>query len=67
MPQLSPENYARVTAIVTRATLIISLEKSFPMSTPEEREQILIDVLSQIAHRCGYELRRFIFEEADGE
>jgi hypothetical protein len=67
MPQLSPENYARVSAIVTHETIKLSLGQAFPELPTGKRDGILIDILSQIARRYGYEMRRFVFEEADGE
>jgi len=67
MPQLSPENYARVSAIVTRETIMLSLGRAFPELPMGKREEILVDIISQIARRYGYEIRRLCFEEADGE
>jgi hypothetical protein len=67
MPQLNPENYTRVSAIVIRETLKSSLEKSFPDHTTKEREAMLIDIVSRVSRMYGHEVRRVVFEEADGE
>ena len=57
MPQLDPHDYARASALITHATLIRSIETSYPALSMPEQHQILIDIIDRVARMRGWSLR----------
>ena len=51
-------DYARASALVAQATLIRSIEVSFPTLTQAQQDEILLDILHRIALRLGWTMRR---------
>jgi hypothetical protein len=49
--------YAAATAIVTSATLKMSIERRWPYLQEQDRELIFIDVLDRIARMRGWSIR----------
>ena len=50
---MDPGDYARASALVAQATLIRSIETSFPTLTQAQQDDILLDILHRIALRLG--------------
>jgi hypothetical protein len=65
MPQLSPENYVKVTAIVNHGVIKLALLDAYPELSHKGQEEMMIEILTLMARRCGCEVRRFVFEEHD--
>ena len=55
--RLSPENYARVTATVTHATLKLTVETAYPDLSPLHQSELITDVICRLARMRGYEAR----------
>jgi hypothetical protein len=55
---VQPIDYARATAIITSATLKMSIEHSWPHLQEEDREAMFIDILDRMARIRGWSLRR---------
>ena len=65
---LSPENYARVTAIVTHATLKRTIEEAFPHLSPLHQGELMIDIIGRLARMRGHEVRYVAsYTECEGE
>ena len=56
-PRLSPENYARVSSIITHATIKATVDTTFPDLSQQERGEVIIDIIGRLARMRGYELR----------
>ena len=65
MPQLSPENYVKVTAIVNHGVIKLALLDAYPELSRKGQEEMMIEILGLMARRYGCEIRRFIVEEHD--
>jgi hypothetical protein len=55
---LDSNDYARASALITHATLVRSIETSYPTLSMKDQNQILIDILDRIARMRGWGLRR---------
>jgi hypothetical protein len=67
-PPLSPENYIRVTAIITHATLKRTIETAYPDLSPMHQDEMMIDVIGRIARMRGWSLKTHPDQvSADGE
>lgn len=65
---LDPTDYARASALVVHATLVKSIEASYPHLTVEIQNAMLIDILDRVARVHGWGLRReATMQEADDE
>jgi hypothetical protein len=64
---LHPRDYARASALITHATLIKSVEASYPTLTIAEQNEILVDILDRIARMRGWSLRREVAGAEEGE
>jgi hypothetical protein len=64
---LDPKDYARISALAFHAVLIRSIEASYPTLPMRAQDAILVDILGRVALMRGCEVRRLIYEEADGE
>jgi hypothetical protein len=60
-------DYIRATAIVTQATIRMSLEASWPELSSNERDQLLIQVLDRIARMRGWSIKREFVDSEEGE
>ena len=56
-PRLNPENYARVSSIITHSTIKATVDFTFPDLTKRERDEVIIDIIARMARMRGYELR----------
>lgn len=65
MALLDSGDYARASALIVHATLIKSIEASFPALSMVDQNVILIDILDRAARRCGWELKRAYVEAED--
>ena len=52
-PSLSPDNYARVAAITTHATLKRAIERDLPVLTCRERDEVFAAIIAQVARMRG--------------
>lgn len=59
MPQMTPDEYERTTAIVTHATISRSIETAFPRSSAEDRDAMFVAVIDRLARMRGYVIRRW--------
>lgn len=66
---MDPADYARLVALATHASLIKSIETSYPTLSMPEQDAILVDALDRIARMRGWSLRReqIQTEEEQGE
>jgi hypothetical protein len=67
MPQLSPDNYERITAIVSYGTIKLSIEKAFPALSAQEHAQMIVAVIDRMARMQGFGVRRESYVSGDGE
>jgi hypothetical protein len=68
MPRLDPTDYTRASALVLHATLIKSIEASYPELTIEAQNAMVIDILDRAARMRGWSLRpEPAMQEVDGE
>jgi hypothetical protein len=67
MPQMSSENYVKVTAIVNHGVIKLALLDAFPELSRKKQEEMMVEIIGLMARRCGCEIRWLKFEEADGE
>lgn len=59
---MDPTEYERVTAIVTHATLMISIQRAYPKLTIEDRDAMVIGIIDRLARMRGWAVRREFFE-----
>jgi hypothetical protein len=65
---LDPTDYTKASALVVHATLVKSIEASYPHLTIAVQNAMLIDILDQVARVHGWRLRReATMEDIDGE
>ena len=57
IPRLNPENYARVSSIITHSTLKATVDFTFPDLSDGERGEVIIDIIARMARMRGYEVR----------
>ena len=57
-PRLSPENYARVTAIVTHTTLKTTIERAFPDLSQLHLDEMIADIIDRMARMRGFAIQR---------
>jgi hypothetical protein len=67
MPQLSPDNYERIAAIVSYGTIKLSIEKAFPALSAQEHAQMIVAVIDRMARMQGFGVRRENYVSGDGE
>ena len=56
-PRLNPENYARVSSIITHSTLKATVDFTFPDLSDRERGEVIIDIIARMARMRGWEIR----------
>jgi hypothetical protein len=65
---VQPIDYVKATAIITSASLKLSIEHSWPYLQERDREVMIIDILDRMARLRGWSLRREpTLVEDDGE
>jgi hypothetical protein len=65
---ITPTEYERATAIVTHATLKVSIDRSYPELSPEDRDALIVGVIDRMARMRGWAIRReFVLSEDEGE
>jgi hypothetical protein len=68
MPEMQPSEYVAATAIITNATLKMSIARSWPHLQEEDRDVMFIEVLDRMARLWGWSIRREpVLAEDDGE
>lgn len=67
MKQIDPNEYERLTAVVTHATIQISIERSYPDLSREDHDAMFIAVLDRMARMRGWAIRREFAEAEEGE
>lgn len=55
---MQPIDYAKATAIITSATIQMSLQRSWSHLQEEDREAMFIDILDRMARMRGWSVRR---------
>ena len=64
---ISQDEYEKISAIVTHATLTKSVEFAYPDMPPSEQDALIVGVIDRVARMRGWSVRReFIKNEDDG-
>jgi hypothetical protein len=58
MPNLSPDNYERVAAIVSYGTIKLSIERAFPELSAQQHAEMIVAVIDRMARMQGWSVRR---------
>jgi hypothetical protein len=67
MPEISTKEYVKAYSFTTGAVIEMSIGASYPDIEPDERKQLALEILNNLAARWGYRLEPLIpFEEHDG-
>lgn len=64
---IDPNEYERATAIVTHATMQLSIERAYPNLSQEDHDAMFIAVLDRMARMRGWVIRREFAEAEEGE
>jgi hypothetical protein len=68
MPQISQDDYERISAIVSHAALTKSVEQAYPNMPPSEQDALIVGVIDRMARLRGWAVKReFVLEDVDGE
>jgi hypothetical protein len=65
---ISPTEYERATAIVTHATLKVSIDRAYPELDSSDRDAMFISIIDRLARMRGFTIRRefmLVDEESD--
>jgi hypothetical protein len=61
---ISQDEYERISAIVTHATLTKSVEMAWPNMPPSEQDALIVGVIDRLARMRGWAVRReFVLNE----
>jgi hypothetical protein len=64
--KLSQDEYERATALITHATLKLSIERSFPELSKSDQDAVFIGVIARLAHSRGFSIHRvFVHHDED--
>jgi hypothetical protein len=65
---ISQDEYERISAIVTHATLTKSVEMAWPNMPPSEQDALIVGVIDRLARMRGWAVRReFLLDDEEGE
>jgi hypothetical protein len=66
--QISQDQYERISAIISHATLTKSVEMAYPNMPPSEQDALIVGVIDRMARMRGWSVRReFVLEHEEGE
>jgi hypothetical protein len=64
---VTQDEYERITAIVSHATLTKSVEYAYPDMPPSEQDALIVGVIDRMARMRGWSVRREFVLEEEGE
>lgn len=65
---IDQNEYERISAIITNATLTKSVEYAYPKMPPSEQDALIVGVIDRVARMRGWAVRReHILSEDEGE
>jgi hypothetical protein len=67
MPQLSQDEYERISAIVSHAALTKSVEQAYPNMPPSEQDALVVGVIDRMARMRGWSVKREFLVDVDDE
>jgi hypothetical protein len=67
MPQISQDDYERISAIVSHAALTKSVEQAYPNMPPSEQDALVVGVIDRMARLRGWSVKREFLQDADDE